>query len=246
MKPHRDARLNTTDFKPSAKSRDSQANSRCYSSCENTRLKRGLYSRNGTKRCSKVSLRKFNPTADSRHSGRLIREAPFYDGGKPHSRAQAHPAYCANSAEHYIPLSAHIRQSNQSDELGQLHPGQHRPNRDINIKVLYQNCSKLESHSFDCILPLGPGSAVFNKSGTAHPAQQEVLGPTDPSNTTPGAFGYGVRYFSLDPTLGYIEVRQHFKSGADKPADADDALKPVIPHTTIDIVKYRKQRLPEP
>ena len=88
-------------------------------------------------------------------------------------------------------------------------------------------------------MPLIQGSVMYKKFSTNYLLQQKVFDPLGPNETTPDHCGYGVRFFRLDPTLSYIEVRQHYKSGIESMIDIDDVIKPIIPHTTIDIIKFQ-------
>ena len=80
---------------------------------------------------------------------------------------------------------------------------------------------------------------MYKKFSTTHLLQQKVFDPLNSKELTPDMCGYGVRNFRLDPTLSYIEVRQHLKASIEYTINVDDIIKPILPHTTIDIIKFQ-------
>lgn len=48
------------------------------------------------------------------------------------------------------------------------------------------------------------------------------------------------RYFKLDPSLKFIEVRLPSDSRVEQIIDIKDIIKTSLPHTTVDIIKFQK------
>lgn len=224
---------------------------RSRSSCENC-IKNG--SRNewkgssGTRKLAQV-------TNSNRYSGRFGREVPYYGTNRSSTRGQNHSMYCLSNIGNYIPLSANVRESNQSEDPQRLFsepvkeasPREIRKkrgiNEDINLKIAFQECTKPEAHFFNWVLPLIQGAAMYKKFSTNHLLQQKVFDPLNGQSCTPDMWGYGVRSFRLDPSLTHIEVRQHLKSSIEFTINVEDIIKPIIPHTTIDIIKFQNYEL---
>jgi len=198
-----------------------------------------------------VKKSKHTSNSNQRCSGRFSRDVPAYQSNRSTNRTQAHSMYWMSSIANYIPLSANVRQSNQSDQFDgcQKHheevinnsPRELRKkrgiNEDINVKIAYQNCTKAESEFFDCILPLIQGGPMYKKFNTTTLLQQKVFDPLNAEDMSPDMWGYGIRNIRLDPSLKYIEIRQHLKSNIEQLIKVEDIVKTIVPQTTIDIVK---------
>lgn len=231
-------------------------NTRSYTSCEN-----GLAKRNNLKSSQKVSKfmnNKINPVMNSnRLSGNFVRDSNFYGTTRTYNRGQTHSMYWLSNVGTYIPLSANVRQQNQSVESNNPRISQERVylsspreirkmrgiNEDINVKILYQNWNKTECHFFDWILPLIKGATMYKKFSSNQLLKQRVFDPFNSYEYSPDKCGYGIRHFRLDPTLSYIEVRQHMKANIDQIISVEDIVKPIIPHTTIDIIRFQNYRI---
>lgn len=101
----------TSDFNSSVREKDQNYNSRCYSSCEGADLKNGLCSRN-TSYCLNILKNKSKHKPISRHSGRFGRQVLHNSTNRSNTRGQAHSMYYLSNIGNYVPLSAHIRHSN--------------------------------------------------------------------------------------------------------------------------------------
>jgi hypothetical protein len=177
----------------------------------------------------------------------------FYGTTRTYNRGQNHSMYWSSKAGNYIPSSANARRPNQFDEITDLQINQEKTymnspreirkkrgiNEDINVKILYQHWNKAECHFFDWILPLIQGATMYKKFSSNQLLKQRVFDPLNGKKNSPDMWGYGIRHFRLDPSLSYIEIRQHMKSNIDHTINVNDIVKPIIPHTTIDIIKFQ-------
>lgn len=84
---------------------------------------------------------------------------------------------------------------------------------------------------------------MYKEFSSSQLLKQRVFDPFNGSKYSPDKCGYGIRHFRLDPTLSYIEVRQHMKANIDHIISVDDIVKPIIPHTTIDIIKFQSYKI---
>ena len=69
----------------------------------------------------------------------------------------------------------------------------------------------------------------------------------DPLNSEkfpPEACGYGVRDFCIDRSLTYLEIRQSLKTAVEHQIPLSEIVKPILPQTTMDIIKIQKSMHP--
>ena len=80
---------------------------------------------------------------------------------------------------------------------------------------------------------------MYKKFSSHQLLGDKAFDPLNYENYTPDMCGYGVRNIRLDPTLSYIEIRPTLKSAIEWTVQVEDFIKPILPHTTMDIIKFQ-------
>lgn len=102
-----------------------------------------------------------------------------------------------------------------------------------------ENSTLLEKSFFEQIRPLLEGAELYLKFSLNQPA----FDPLDALKRPPDTCGYGIRHFRLHKALSRIDVRQPLKTGFDSSIAIDQILAPMIPQSTMAVLKLQNKLL---
>lgn len=69
---------------------------------------------------------------------------------------------------------------------------------------------------------------------------ENAFDPLNADKFPPESCGYGIRLFQLDKSLMCINVRMNLKIAVEMTIPLGDIVKPIIPQTTMDILRAQK------
>eukprot|EP00347_Sterkiella_histriomuscorum_P015415 403357109 len=101
--------------------------------------------------------------------------------------------------------------------------------------------SKVEVLFAERIVPLLDGSAFYKKFSSRQLLNENAFDALNADKYPPESCGYGIRLFQLDKSLMTINVRQSLKNAVENTIPLNEIVKPIIPSTTMDIIKAQKQ-----
>jgi hypothetical protein len=101
--------------------------------------------------------------------------------------------------------------------------------------------SKVDVSFAERIVPLLDGAAFYKKFSSRQSLNENAFDPLNADKFPPENCGYGVRLFQLDKSLMCINVRMSLKIAVETSICLNEIVKPILPQTTMDIIRAQKQ-----
>lgn len=86
-------------------------------------------------------------------------------------------------------------------------------------------------------MPLVEGQIFYKKFSNSQSISTKAFDPLHSEKSPPEMCGYGIRLFQLQTNLQNILVKQNLRHATEMQIPIMKILKPIIPQTTIDIIK---------
>lgn len=97
------------------------------------------------------------------------------------------------------------------------------------------------NETMSLIMPLLQGSIFYKKFSSSQSLKQRSFDPLDAELFPPESCGYGIRFIQLDKSLKYLNIRQNLKNTIEFQIPVGDIFKPILPQTTLEIIKISKK-----
>ena len=91
-------------------------------------------------------------------------------------------------------------------------------------------------------MPLIDGQIFYKRFSRAQSIQSKTFDPLHAERFPPENCGYGIRLFQLTQDLKAITIRQSLRNSVEMTIPVDKIIKPIVPQTTLDIIKQQKKR----
>ncbi|CDW87247.1 UNKNOWN [Stylonychia lemnae] len=101
--------------------------------------------------------------------------------------------------------------------------------------------TKVEVLFGERMVPLLDGAAFYKKFSSRQSLNENAFDPLNADKFPPESCGYGIRLFQLDKSLMSINIRQSLKNAVENTISLNEIVKPILPQTTMDIIKAQKQ-----
>ena len=86
------------------------------------------------------------------------------------------------------------------------------------------------------------GQVFYKKFSNNQSISTKAFDPLHAERSPPEMCGYGIRLFQLLPNLTGITIKQNLRNAAEMQIPIATILKPIIPQTTLDIIKEQKKK----
>ena len=110
-----------------------------------------------------------------------------------------------------------------------------------NNTLNYEKFTRSEVTFIERVMPLISGSNMYKKFSQNQLLNKNAFDPLNADKSPPDQCGFGIRSFCLDQDLKHIEIRQHLKPVVEQVILISDLVKPILPQTTMDILRVQKQ-----
>jgi len=119
--------------------------------------------------------------------------------------------------------------------------------RMVNLSFQFDTdgCSQAEVQFFDCILPLLEGTDLYRKFSDRNSLKSPSFDPFNAESNPPDSCGFGLRGYKLGKSLMRVECRHHEKPGVESSILIDHIMKPIVPKTTMELVKLQRMFDPD-
>ena len=108
-------------------------------------------------------------------------------------------------------------------------------------RTLPENISQTDREFFEKVLPLLDGSEIYKKYSRTNSLKQKAFDPLMVSEYPPDVCGFGLRTFRLKRNLREIDVKQGLKGVVETTFPIDQIHAPMIPQSTMSILKTQKK-----
>ena len=110
-----------------------------------------------------------------------------------------------------------------------------------NNTLNFDKFTRSEVTFFERVVPLIAGSNMYKKFSSNQLLNENAFDPLNADKSPPDQCGFGIRSFCLDQDLKHIEIRQHLKPAVEQVIQVSELIKPILPQTTMDILRVQKQ-----